>query len=396
MLAAGLFAVAVAVGIAASGGGDHERGRSAATARLQVPRIAAPRAPRAYRAPRRAVRVSTSAQLRAALALRARTSIVLAPGRYDGTRPFLNPHGHRLYAARRGTAVLRSGLSLGGNAGRGGAVVRGLVVDVRDRGRTIDGAAIEIWGVGAGTRVLDTVVRGHGAIASGIVARRPDGVVIRRVAARDFTDLGIALDANEPGPGRLRRGFTVEDVDIAGVARRPPGSSDGRAEACLWLGNTGVARRVRVRSCASAGVWTGTAATGLRVSDASVDRAPTGIYLEHFTHDSTFSRLRVGPGVRIGLLAEWADPAWGRRPASVGNVVERSVFRSRLAGVYLDEGTTRTTVRSSIFAGQTWGAIGDFHGSGNAYKGNDYSRLAAGVEAVRHDHLASTAGGGGG
>ena len=88
--------------------------------------------------------------------------------------------------------------------------------------------------------------------------------------------------------------------------------------------------------------------------------------------DSTFRSLRIGPRVRVGLTAEWADPAWGRRPASVGNVIEDSRFESRLVGVYLDEGTTRTTVRRSTFANQTWGAIGDYRGKENAFYGNDY------------------------
>jgi hypothetical protein len=396
MLAALAAAAAVAIGVTASGhDGRGAGGRPAAGAAVHAPRVAAPRGPRRYRVPRGAVHVATGGQLRAALTRNRRTTIVLAPGSYRGRRPFLNTAGHRLYARRRGSAVLYAGLSLGGNGGRGGAVARGLVVDLRDRARTVDGAAIEIWGVGAGSQVLDTVVRGHGVVASGIVARRPDRVALRRVVARGFTDYGIAIDANEPGRGRLAHGFTVRDVDVAGVARRPAGSSSGRSEACLWLGNTGAVRRARVRDCGSAGLWTGTAAIGVRVADLQVDRAPTGIYLEHFTRDSVFTRVRVGRGVRIGALGEWADPAWDRRPASVDNVIERGLFRSRLAGVYLDEGTTRTTVRGSVFAGQSWGAIGDFRGVANAYYDNDYRALGAGAKAVRHDHLASTAGGGG-
>jgi hypothetical protein len=83
------------------------------------------------------------------------------------------------------------------------------------------------------------------------------------------------------------------------------------------------------------------------------------VYGEPFTRDSTFRRLRIGPHVRVGLTAEWADPEWDRRPASVDNLIELSRFESGLAGVYLDEGTTRTTVRRSSFANQSWAAIGD-------------------------------------
>ena len=99
--------------------------------------------------------------------------------------------------------------------------------------------------------------------------------------------------------------------------------------------------------------------------------------------------MRIGRDVRIGVAAEWAAPEWDRRPASVGNVIEQSRFESALAGVYLDEGTARTTVRGSSFANQSWAAIGDYRGSRNAYHGNDYEGIDAGAEAVRTDHLSS-------
>jgi hypothetical protein len=371
---------ALACGLAACGG-DAESPAAI--------RIAPPAAPAPYRTPDDAVRVSSARELRAALARRPRRSIVLARGRYAGSRPFLNPHGHHLYASRPGAAVLRAGLSLGGNAGRGGALVRGLTIDVAHRRRTVGGAAIAVWGAGRGTRILDTTLRGNGVMRAGIEARRPDGLRIRRVVARGFTDFGVLVDANDLRRGVLAEPFRIEDLDVAGVGRPRPGSSNGRAEACVWIGNTGSVTRVRARECAWSGLWTGTATRGAQVSDVDIDGARTGVYLEHFTRDSTFRRLRIGPRVRIGLTAEWADPEWGGRPASVGNVIEQSRFESALAGVYLDEGTARTTVRRSSFANQSWAAIGDYRGSGNAYVGNDYEGIDAGAEAVRTDHLSS-------
>ncbi len=375
----------------AQGGGEEPPPPSAGGVAPAIATVAAvrPTRPVAYRVPRHAVRVASARRLHAVLARHARRTIVLAPGVYDSRRPFLNPHGHRLYAARRGTAVLRAGLSLGGNAGRGGAVVRGVVVDVADPSRTVDGAAIAVWGTGRRARILDTALRGHGAVPAGIAARRPDGLVIRRVKVRGFTDYGVLVDANELDAAPDRERFRVQDVDVADVGRPVPGSSNGRAEACVWIGNAGTVRRVRVRRCAWSGLWTGTATIGARFEAIDVDRTRTGVYVEHFTRDSTFRRLRVGPSVRVGLLAEWADPAWDRRPASVGNVIERSRFASELVGVYLDEGTTRTVVRDSSFANQSWGAIGDYRGNGNAAQGNDYRGIDPGAQAVRHDHLSS-------
>jgi hypothetical protein len=281
--------------------------------------------------------------------------------------------------------VLRAGLSIGGNAGSGGALVRGLVVDVRDASRTVEGAAIAVWGTGAHTRILDTTVRGHGVLPSGVVARRPDGLVIRRLVARGFSSYGVLVDANEPGRGRLGSPAVLADVDVANVSRPIPGSSDGRAEACIWIGNTALVRRVRARSCAWSGLWTGTAETGGRFDQVDVDGTPSGVYIEHFTHNSTFRRLRIGSHVQVGVTAEWDDPAWGGKPASVDNLIENSRFVSSLVGVYLDEGTTRTTVRRSTFAGQSWAAIGDYRGNGNAAYANSYR----GVAGVRHDHLST-------
>jgi hypothetical protein len=382
-----LTSIAAACGIAlllAADGDDME-----SPAAMPPLRVTAPAPPGGYRLPRHAVRVGTSRQLRAALARHRRTNIVLARGRYRGRRPFLNPHGHRLYAARPGKAVLEAGLSLGGNAGRGGAVVRGLTIDAADVPATVDGAAIAVWGVARDVTILDTRLRGNGVLRAGISARRPDGLRIGRVHVRGFTDYGLLVDANDPARGTLAEPFAIHDADVARIGRPDPGSSNGRAEACVWIGNTGSVRRVRARDCAWSGLWTGTATSRAWIDEVDVDGTRTGVYIEHFTRDSTFRRVRVGPDVRIGLTAEWADPAWGGRPASDGNLIELSRFESRLAGVYLDEGTTRTTIRSSSFAGQSWAAIGDFRGNGNAYHSNDYGAIDAGAQPVRQDHLST-------
>ena len=388
----GVFACCVVV-LAAGSGDRRDRqpraSQGAATSGPRAPSSVHPRRPSRYRLPRNAVRVASTKQLRAELDRRRRTAIVIANGRYDSRRPFLNPYGHHLYAANLGRAVLRAGLSLGGNTGRGGALVRGVVVDVRDARRTVDGAAIAVWGTGRGARILDTTVRGHGTLSAGVEARRPEGLVIERLVARRFRDFGVLVDANDPERDTSGPGFRLEDVDVAGVARASPGSSMGRAEACVWIGHSGTVRRVRARSCAWSGLWTGTVARRARFEQIDVDRARTGVYLEHFTHKSLFRRLRVGPHVRVGLTAEWADPVWGRRPASVDNVIEDSHFESTLAGIYLDEGTTGTTVRRSTFGGQSWAAIGDYLGHGNRFYANDYRRIGADAQAIRHDHLSA-------
>ena len=366
-------------------GGDRMESPAAPHA---VPAVR-PAPPAGYRVPRSAIRVSTPDELHAALAGGRRRAIVLAAGTYESRRPFLNPHGHHIYAARRGRAVLWAGLSLGGNSGRPGALVRGIVLDVEDRRRTVDGAAIAVWGTGRHVRIVDATMRGNGAARAGISAQQPEGLVVRRVRVRRFTDFGIYVDANRLDRGPLTAPFRIEDADVARIGRGDPGSSDGRAEACVWIGNTGTVRRVRARWCAWTGLWTGTATQRALVDRFDVDHAPTGVYLEHFTRDSTFRHLCIVRDVRVGVTAEWADPAWDHQPASVDNLIELSRFESRLAGVYLDEGTTRTTVRQSTFANQSWAAIGDYRGNGNAFEGNDYRGVDAGAAQVRRDHLST-------
>jgi hypothetical protein len=370
---------------------DVSRFGSTTAATVAPRQPAEPRPPRGYRVPAGAVSVSTSAQLVAALANRRSRDIVLARGFYDNARPFSNPFGHRIYAARLGKAVLAAGISMGANAGQAGALVRGVVFDVRKRAKTLNGGIVEVWGSASRAKVLDTVLRGNRAVSAGIITRQPAGFVAKRIVARNFTDYGVLVDANRLN-ANLGARFVLEDLDVANVSRRRRGSSNGTAEACVWIGNTGTVRRVRARNCGWMGLWTGTSTTRALVEDVDVDRTPTGIYIEHFTRDSTFDAIRVGPRVRIGVVAEWANPRWGGRPASIGNVIEDSVFESYLCGIYLDDGTTRTTVRRSAFRNQSWAAIGNYRGNGNRFSGNDYSGIRRAAVSISNDHVRAAGG----
>jgi hypothetical protein len=349
----------------------------------------APRPPGAYQVPAGAIKVRSARQLSAALHRRGRRAIVLAPGTYGGGRPFLNPHGHRLYSAVPRAARLTAGISLGSNSRVRGALVQGLTFDIARPSRALEGAAIDIWGRSRGARILDTVIRGHGLLDSGIRARVPTGLVVERVVASGFASYGLMIDANDRGRGVLTNPFRVEDVDVSDVARRPVGSSNGRAEACIWVGNTGLVHRARVRHCGVSGIWTGSATKRATFDGVDIDHAPTGVYVEHFTHNTAFRSLHVGNAVRIGLNAEWADPAWDHLPASVDNLIEQSHFESWFAGVYLDEGTTRTTVRHNTFIGQRWTGIGNYRGVGNAQYDNVGASLAPGALLYREAHPSS-------
>ena len=387
------LALGAAVAVAAIAAATGPRISEPAALAVVKPAEARPAQPARYSVPRPFVRVRSSAQLRSALARRTPLAIVLSAGTYDAEEAFVNANGHSLYAGELGKAILTAGLSVGSNDGRRGGAVRGLVLDVRDPDKTADGAAVNIWGDAAGVQLLDLRVRGGKSIRSGVVIRQPEGFVGARLVLRDFTDYGIVIDANDMELTALERPFRLSDVDVAGVARAIPRSSQGRGEACVWIGNPGLVERVRVRRCAWTGLWTGTAATKARFAAIDIDQTRVGVYMEHYTRQSTFERLRIGSRVRTGINAEWADPDSNGGPASVDNVVQDSRIASWLAGVYLDEGTTRTIVRRTTFIGQSWAAIGDYKGVGNAFQANDYRKIDPGAVPVTRAHIRTADGG---
>jgi hypothetical protein len=390
---AGVIALLVAAGVVAAGqaGCGSSVGAGARPASTTPPsvalpalRVRQPRPPAPYVVPSHALRVSSSAELASALADHKREAIVLAPGVYDYPRPFSDRDGDQIFASRLGGSVLTAGVALGANSGPSGGLVRGIRFDVRDRAKTLHGDIVHVWGSAARAAVLDTWLSGHGAVDAGLVVHQPEGFVGRRIVATGFQSYGVLVDPHDTRY-RARAPFRLSDLDVSRVARPVPGSSDGTAEACVWLGSTGVVQRVRARRCAVTGIWTGTANRRSRIGDVTVDRAPVGIYLEHFTTGTTFQRLQIGPSVSRGINAEWANPAFGKA-ASIDNVIQDCRIRTAHVGVYLDQGTTRTLVRRCAFSGQAWAAIGDYVGVGNRYYDNNFSGIAQSAVAVSFEH----------
>jgi hypothetical protein len=377
----------------ASSAADRTKPAAGSTTSVDLPPVdvRAPLAPAPYRVPRRALHVSSSAGLAAALSDHRREAIVLARGTYDNARPFSDREGDQIYAARLGGAVLRAGIVLGANEGPPGALVRGLRFDVRDPAKTLHGAIVHVWGSATRSAVLDTWLDGHGVVDAGLVVREPEGFVGRRIVATALRSYGVAVDPNDEHY-RARSPFVLDDLTLSQVRRRVRGSSGGTAEACLWLGSRGTVRRVRARRCGVTGVWTGTANRDSRIQDVAVDRTPVGIYIEHFTTGTTFRRLRIGPHVSRGINAEWANWRLGGRPASVDNVIQDGLIETAHVGVYLDQGTTRTVIRRCTFVGQAWAGIGDYQGIGNRYYDNDFTGIAAGASAVSFEHDAGAGG----
>jgi hypothetical protein len=355
------------------------------TSKLLAVKVKRPIPPSPYRLPRRALRVSSSRQLIAALADRRPEAIVLASGSYDNGGPFFDRDGDRIYASAPGKVVLKAGIVLGANEGPGGAAIRGLVFSVANSSKTFDGAIVHVWGSARHAAVLDTWLDGNGVVDAGLVVRQPEGFVARRVVATSFRSYGVLVDPNRDDY-RARAPYVLTDLNVSRVTRRVPGSSDGTAEACVWLGSPGLVRRVIARRCGVSGIWTGTANRGSTIEDALVDRTRVGIYIEHFTTGTTFRRMRVGPNVVRGVNAEWASHAGGGKPASVDNVIEDGYFETTVVGVYLDQGTTRTSVRRCKFAAQTRAAIGDYKGIGNRFDDNDFRGIAGGAVPISYEY----------
>jgi hypothetical protein len=347
--------------------------------------VQGPRPPGAYVVPAGAVAVDTSAELITALQRSASADIVLADGVYDNGAPFANPNGHRLYAEHLLGATLKAGLTMSTNYGLPNGIVRGIAFDVADPNKTFEGNIIFIWGPQQyGVQVLDSTFRGHGAIGSAIWARQMEGLVIRRVVVRDFTDWGVLADNNNKTTV-LRTPPKLEDLDVANVSRAVPKSAAGTAEACIGLGNTGTLRRVKVRNCAWMGVTTFDASRGSLLEDLDIDGTATGVYIEHFTSNSVFQRMHIGPNVEDGVTCEGTDPAgaeWGGTSASIDNVIQDSVIDSTHVGVLMGWTTTRTNVRRVTFRNQYVAAITDYKGVDNSYSANDYSGIQTGALAV--------------
>jgi hypothetical protein len=345
--------------------------------------VLAPAAPSAYALPSEALQVSTSSQLMSALAGSTPRDIVLANGIYDNSAPFYNVNGHRLYAATLGGAVLRAGLALGGNYGPGNGLVQGITFDVSDPAKTVANSIVHIWGTGAGSQVLDVTIEGNATIAMGIEALPLERIVLRRVVIRDLTDYGVIALGGEA----LSNPIQLEDIDVSWVQRAVRGSSNGTAEACVWLANTATLRRAAVRWCGIAGVWTGNTNRGSLIEHLDVDGTPVGVYMEHYTTGTTLQSMKVGVNVVTGVNCEWADPLTGGTAACDGNIIQDGTIASSKVGVFLDEGTARTTVRRVAFSNQWWAAIGDYRGVSNTYYDNNYSGIDAGAVAVSYMHV---------
>jgi hypothetical protein len=369
--------------------------------------VEAPRKPASYALPAAAVRVTTTAELAAALQATPATDIVLAAGVYDNATPLSNYEGHRLWAEQVGAVTLKFGLGMGSNWSGGGGLVRGVTFDVDSGSKAFADAIVHVWGPGgANTSVLDCVFRGNYAVRFGLLAFNVTGLDAQRLEFYGFTDAGLrASDQREVAyGGQTSRIDTVWDIYVDGVSRPVPGSSFGTDEAGVWIGNpvTGGVKRIAVRNTAWSGIEVVNNSWDTVFSDLDIDMSgrfhgDTGIYLEHYSYNNVFENFEI-TGARVGITAEWADPGWGGRAAAHFTIIRNGSIDAagtqapgNQAGVYLDEGTESTTVTNVVFQNQNWAAIGAYKNVGtNRFENNDYSGIGPQALPVKTSHMGSS------
>jgi len=368
--------------------------------------VAAPAPPSSYGLPSGAIRVTTVAELKAALT-GTTPNIVLADGTYDAGTYLSLDGSHSLYAEHLGGAVLKSGLFIGSNFGSGGTVVRGLAFDVSSTSEMFSGAIVWIWGAGgANTQVLDCTFDGNRVAAFGLYAYNPQGLVAQRLSFRDFTDVALrASDNKSVSYGSSTPTIqSISDIQIDGVSRSTPGSSDGTAEAGLWVGHpvaSGV-QRIRVRNVSWSGIETVNNSWNTTFTDLDIDmRTPVvsagvGVYMEHFNYHNTFRNFVIN-GAKMGFVGEWSDPSWngiaGSHFSTItnGTIDAAGAASSKTWGIYLDEGTEATTVTYVTFRNQSFAAIDAYKNVGtNVFQNNDTSGILSTAKPISYVHYSSS------
>jgi hypothetical protein len=343
--------------------------------------------------------VSSSSQLVVALAA-GTPAIVLADGTYDlaaGSGGFNDWLSSSLYAQHLGGAVLTAGLTVGGNFGSGGAVVEGLAFNVTDPSTTLQSSEVNIWGAsGERTQVLDSTFNGNWAIAVGLNAVNPDGLVAQRLQFTDFTDGGLRASDNTHASygGSTAVINTITDISVDGVSESTPGGSNGTAEAGLWVGEpvTNGVHRILIRNVAISGIETVNNSWDTTFSDLNIDMSGPhavsgiGVYMEHYTTNDTFTNFVI-TGAGTGFNGEYDDGIAGNAAAYNDTIENGTIDASgstrdgNTVGVYLDAGTGPTTITNVTFKNQNWAGIGAFENIGpTTISGNTYQLATGGVQ----------------
>jgi parallel beta-helix repeat protein len=318
-------------------------------------------------------------------------TVRLAPGRYqlhdaklgDGARllgsgpetVITPPSGTSYFAllVPKGRNIAISDLTVdGGGPGPG----RGIAIAVFDGSRDVrlsrvrlthvrtDGVAV--WGAFSNVSVQDSLIEGDGSAQTGVFAlgsdRSRDTSVIR-TRVRGFRSHGILLAQKEFGrPAAALHGLALDNVvsDIRDPARDAcwyaPQTTPkcGTNEGGIWtggvegaiIGNTVL--RARWDGIETVGSSARTTVVGNVIRDTR-----TGIYLEHSTHNSLFSKNLV-VDARTGINVEW----WHEGQGSTRNTfTSNRIVSATRTGLFVDAGGDGNQIVENVFVGGARPAI---------------------------------------
>jgi parallel beta-helix repeat protein len=335
-------------------------------------------------------------------------TVRLAPGRYqlhdvkigDGAR-LLGSGPETVVAAPARTAYFALLVAKGRNIaisdltvdGGGPGPGRGIAVAVFDGSRDVrlsrlrltrvrtDG--VNVWGAFSNVSVQDSLIQGDGSAQTGVFSlgsdRSRDTSVIR-TKIRGFRSHGILLAQKEYGrPAAALHGLALDNVvtDIRDPARDACTSAPhttpkcGTNEGGIWsggvegaiIGNTVL--RARWDGIETVGSSTRTTVVGNEIRDTR-----TGIYLEHSTNDSLFSKNLV-VGARTGINVEW----WHEGQGSTRNTfTSNRIVSAGRTGLFVDVGDDGNHIVENVFVGGARPAIVLQGASDNVVRGNQGCR----------------------
>jgi Right handed beta helix region/Bacterial Ig domain len=318
-------------------------------------------------------------------------TVRLAPGRYElhdakigagarllgsGPETVITPPPGASYFAllvAKGRNIAISDLTVdGGGPGPG----KGIAIAVFDGSRDVrlsrlrlirvrtDG--VNVWGAFSNVSVQDSLVEGDGTAQTGVFAlgsdRSRDTSVIR-TRVRGFRSHGILLAQKEHNrPAAALHGLALDNVvtDIRDPARDrcvyEPHTTPkcGTNEGGIWTGGVEAAiigntiLRARWDGIETVGSSTRTTVIG---NEIRVTR--TGIYLEHSTHNSLFSKNLV-VAARTGINVEW----WHEGQGSTRNTFKSNrIVSAARSGLFVDVGDDGNQIVDNVFVGGARPAI---------------------------------------
>lgn len=345
--------------------------------------------PSPYALPSNPVYATNGTTLQAALNSSTPADIVLRDGTYAKSSAFTFGASHRVYSENLGGALLTAGVDFN----RPNIRLQGLRFAIASAAATT-GSVINAHSSATNLTALDLDIDGGAVCSSGIDSSNPEGIRVERIVATRFIRWGITLDNNERvwPPVPLTNRGVANDLNISEVVD-PSGTSNGRWEFGVWLGNSINGTRWRVTRCSWSGLWFGTAFCGtpsdyLHISHVDVDN-PYGhqkvIYPERYTRYWRLTDSLIGhggPNDETGVNCEWNH---GSGAAAANDfIIDNCTINTRNYGVFYDEGSNHNACTNTKFIGQTRYGIFSQRAIQSPYdtSGNDYSQLGSGGHPI--------------